>query len=446
MNEFENNNFEENNEIGEQATEENVNQFSEEATQPAAEDIFIENEGLFPPVNYSNIEPVRDYTPMSKGLKVFALAMAAVILLTAVCIGGYSMGRNGIGGSNKSEVIGLEAKPKDTDELTAAQIYEQVSSSVVGIYVYNTEGDAAQASGVIYSKDGYVITNDHIYSEISSPKFKVYTADGKEYSAEYVAGDTISDLAVLKISSGSFTPAVLGDSDQLIYGENVVAIGRPNAASEDSSITKGIISALSHRVQTTSSYSASLIQTDSAINPGSSGGALVNMYGQVVGITSSKLAGIQYDSVGYAIPTVTVKQIVEELINYGKVTTRAKLGISYTEINSVTAEITGSSYVGLQVAAVNEDSDLYGKIVEGDIITHVNGIQVTNDDIVLDIIEQSKAGDTITITAVSQNGISNDYTVKLKANVGQSSYTTEEIPSSSNDSNSGGTFDFPFGE
>ena len=402
-------------------------------------------------INYSEVLPVKDYKPMSKGLKAFALIMAAVIMLTGASVAGYFLGRNSTGsGTRKNVTVNLAAKPADTDEMTAAQVYEKVNSSVVGITVYNSAGDGSQASGVLYSEDGYIITNDHIYSEVGAPKFKIYTSDGKEYDAKYIAGDQISDLAVLKIDGSGFTPAQFGNSDEIIYGENVVAIGRPSDATQASSITKGIISSTGRRVKTTSNYSAKLIQTDSAINPGSSGGALVNMYGQVIGITSSKLAGVSYDAVGYAIPTKTMKRICEELIKNGKVVSRAKLGITYTAINSVTAEINGYDCVGLYVASVSEDSDLYGKISEGDVITHINGIEVTSDDIVLDIIEESSAGDKISVTVLTKKGNEVTLDAVLKANVGESSYTTEINSSESSDndssSSSGGTFNFPFGE
>lgn len=380
-----------------------------------------------------------------KGIKVFCLIMAVVIALSGVCLGGYYMGKNTNKFSGSKVLVDLSSKPKETDEYTPAQVYDLVNASIVGIRVYNQKGEASDVSGVIYSKDGYVVTNDHSYSEVSAPKFKVFTFDGQEYDAEYVAGDTISDLAVLKIVGGKdFKPAEFGDSREITFGENVVAIGRPSDATADSSISKGVISAVSRRVTTTSSYSARLIQTDSAINPGSSGGALVNMYGQVIGITASKLAGAEYDAVGFAIPTVTMKRVVEQLIANGRVIDRAKLGISYNEINSVTADIKGYSTTGLYIADITEDSDLYGKVEKGSIITHINGQKITNDDMVLDVIEDCKAGDSVSLTILFENGSTKDFTVKLKANVGQSSYS--EKLEESNNSSSDGTFDFPFGE
>ncbi|MBQ7726195.1 MAG: trypsin-like peptidase domain-containing protein [Clostridia bacterium] len=407
------------------------------------------------PITYSQMLPT-EKTVMSKGLKVFALILAAVLLLTGACATGYYVGKNSaVTHPRKSVSVDLSAKPKKTDEMTAAEVYDVLNDSIVGITVYNTAGEMVQASGVIYTKDGYLITNDHIYAEISSPKFRIYTAGGKEYDADYVAGDQVSDLAVLKITSGSFTPAEFGNSEELVYGEHIVAIGRPGDAAADSVITAGIVSSTGKRVTgSATSYSMKMIQTDSAINPGSSGGALANMYGQVVGITSAKLSSSAYEAVGYSVPTVTVKRVAEDLIAHGKVTTRAKLGITYTAINSVAAKVGEYKQVGLYVASVSEDSDLYGKVQEGDIITHINNFEITDDDVILDLIEDSVAGDTVTVTVVTASGSTKTYKAVLVANVGQSSYSNQAssgnsskggVDSSKPDRN-GGTFDFPSGE
>lgn len=431
---------------------------SEIAEEFDSGDDFIADEPMWNRVEYTPEEKIEDYKPMNKGFKVFCLVMSAVIVLTATATGGYFLGKSNVSTNNSyignNVTVGLEAKPVDTDANTPAQVYQMVNESIVGIRTYNDAGKAGDSSGVIYSADGYIVTNDHIYAEIGAPKFKIFTHDGTEYDAVYVAGDTVSDLAVLKIVNGTgFKPATFGDSAQLINGENVVAVGRPSDATDSSSITSGVISLTSRRVKTTSSYTARLIQTDSAINPGSSGGALVNMYGQVVGITASKLAGVEYDAIGFAIPTKTMKRVVEQLIAQGKVTDRAKLGISYTEVNSVTADVKNYGAVGLLVATVSDDSDAYGKIGEGDMITHVNGIKITNDDIILNIIEDCKAGDTITLTVLLNEGDEIVLDVKLRANIGESSYSAEigsrdemQTPPQGNQGSGGGKFDFPDGE
>lgn len=393
------------------------------------------------------------YTPIDsktsgKGIKVFAAIIALMVIFSACVTGGYYLGKN----SNQIPTVDLASKPEIENALTVSQIYNNVSPSVVGIYVYNYEdGISATATGVVYSQDGYIITNDHIYDNIPAAKFKIYTYDKKMYSAEYLAGDTRSDLAVLKIidSNGTtFKPAQLGDSKESVVGESVIAIGRPNGATNPSIASEGIISIASTRVSTTSSYTSSLIQTDCAINPGSSGGALCNIYGQVIGITSAKLVGSEYDGVGYAIPTTTVKKVVDSLIKHKTVKNRARLGISYLHIDELTAEISKLP-CGLKIAAIDQNSDLYGKSVEiNDIITHINGTQITDSNIILDIIDNSLPGDTLNLKIYSVSTKQTvDITVKLLEDKGSSSYTTKKQENNKdNQEYNSSEFSFPNGE
>ena len=405
-------------------------------------------------INYTVPVPVKDRKPFSKGLKVFCLALAAVVIATTACVGGYYLGRSSNASRQKlykdDVKIDLASKPKDTAGMTATEVYDAVNPSIVGIRVYNSKG-AYDASGVIYTSDGYVITNDHIYENVGAPKFKIYTFEGEEYDAQFVAGDSISDLCVLKINGNhEFKNAEFGNSGEIVCGETVFAIGRPSDASDITSITSGTVSVPNRRLKSASNYPVSRIQTDSPINPGSSGGALCNVYGQVIGITTSKQSGADYDSVSYSVPSITVKRVVDQLISSGKVLDRAKLGITYLEINSVNKDVNGYAAVGLLVQSVNTDSSIYGKIDKGDIITHVNGVEITKDDIMLSVIESAKAGDEITITVLSASGSQSDYVAKLGANVGESSYKeseSDDTASGKDDSSSknDGTFDFPFG-
>lgn len=413
-------------------------------------------------LNKVEFTPAGDYKQKkgggtSKGIKIFSLVMAAVILLTGACAVGYVFGVKKTAADDYRS-LNLASKPKNEDEYTPAQVYQKLNKSIVGIRVYNKAGKMSDVSGIIYSKDGYIISNDHMYASVPSPMFKVFMYDGSEYDAEYVAGDQVSDLAVLKIKNVSeLEVPQFGDPSEIVCGENVVAIGRPSDATGKSSITSGVVSLTGRRVKSNSGYSASMIQTDSAINPGNSGGALCNMYGQVIGVTTSKLVGADYEAFGFAIPSNTVKRVVEQLIKSGKVLDRAKLGITYTEVNSVTQYLMNYESTGLLVATVSSDSDISGKVVAGDMITHINGELITSDDTVLDIIESSKAGDKITLTVLSQKGVSTVYNVVLKANIGESSYSTADPFASSSGaedknsgsdsgSSSGGTFDFPDGE
>ncbi|MEE0839106.1 MAG: trypsin-like peptidase domain-containing protein [Acutalibacteraceae bacterium] len=377
---------------------------------------------VFKPQAFEYSPVVKKKEPISKGLKVFALIMAAVIIATGSCIGGYLLGVNRISGNNySSTTLDLTAKPADTDEYTAAQVYDMVNKSVVGITVYGASGNASTASGVVYTEDGYIITNDHIYEGIAGAKFRVRFSDGKEYPAVFVAGDTRSDLAVIKIDGNGFTPAVFGNSEELVIGENVVAVGRPNQI-EENSITEGIVSLKDRRVSTSSNYTMKMIQTSTPINPGNSGGALVNMYGQIIGITSSKIAGDAYEGIGFAIPTTTTKWVVESLIEYGCVNDRARLGITYQTINEITKEIGGYKTTGILVASVAEDSGLYGKVNEGDIITEVNGVAITSDSVILDAIEASKPSDVLEFTVYTESGATKRISAKLLPDTGSSSY------------------------
>ncbi|MEE1279058.1 MAG: trypsin-like peptidase domain-containing protein [Acutalibacteraceae bacterium] len=403
-------------------------------------EVFEQEEKYYPPIveTSSAMEP----DPVNKkGLRFFALILAFIIIFTAGTATGYFLNRTLI---DKTVGVDLASKPKNTDMLTEAEVYAKVNDSIVGISVYNSTS-ASSASGVVYTKDGYIITNDHIYSEVSAAKFKVYMADGKEYDAVYVAGDTRSDLAVLKIKqSVSLTPATIGNSAELYLGEPVVAMGRPTGASTKNNITSGIVSLLDSRTSSTSNYSAKHIQTNAAINPGSSGGALLNMYGQVVGITSSKIAGAEYEGMGFAIPSVTVKKIVDSLIKNGYVADRAKLGISYYEVDSIAAEINKVTK-GFCIAEISEGSDMYGKAAVGDTIVAVNGKEYAGADTILDVIENAKPGDTIILTISSKSG-KKDINVKLLPDRGSSSYVEKETPKGNNSQPNTSEFTFPFGD
>ncbi len=417
------------------------------------EPTFVSNEGM-PTIDYSSVEAKPE---KNKGWKIFCAAVALVVIIALSVSVGYVIGSetgNGIVSTPESvkQIIELQDTPDSKDVLTPAQVYEKCNPSIVGIITYNSAGEGGESSGVIYTESGYVVTNDHIYDGIESPKFRIYTSNGKEYNAVYVGGDARSDLAVLRITDtdDKFKAADFVDSTQTVVGQRVVAIGRPMDATANSSITEGIISQLGVRVTSSSNYSNRVIQTNSAINPGSSGGALLNMYGQVVGITSSKIVGDEYEGIGYAIPSNTVKKIIESLVQYKKVVNRAKLGISYREIDSITANMNGFESTGLYVVEVTNGA-LTNSLSEGDIITQINGIEITSDDVVLDVIDNALPGDTITLTVLKSNKKTERITAKLLADEGSSSLDTsapvpEDDGKSDNNESRGPSFTFPFGE
>ena len=239
----------------------------------------------------------------------------------------------------------LESNPKDAktnNSYTAAKASEKVSDSVVGILCYSddvpdqadTTTASSQGSGIIFSQDGYVITNAHVIGNSKTAyAIRVVTSDGKVYKAGVVGYDSRTDIAVLKMDDAKgLTPATFGDSSQLEVGQDIIVVGNPGGLDYQNTTTKGVISALDRKLSTSSL--TKYIQTDAAINPGNSGGPLVNYYGQVVGITTSKIVSETYEGMGFAIPSQTVKSIVDTLVKNGYVEGRVKIGISGIAVTS----------------------------------------------------------------------------------------------------------------
>lgn len=380
---------------------------------------------LEPTVTFDSV-PAQENKSSTTGIKVFFSLISVAVMLVIAVSAGYIFGSDTVArdkvntGSMNTTLVG-----KDDDATSDyAAVFKNVSPSVVHITVFNSSS-ASKASGVIYTTDGYIVTNDHIYSEVSSPEFIVTLYDGREFKAKFIAGDTRSDLAVLKIDATGLTPAVFGNSEELIIGEKVVAVGFPSGAETTPIPTAGIISSSGIRVTTNSSYSMRMIQTDTAINPGSSGGALVNMYSQVVGITSAKIVGTAYDSVGYAIPSATVVSIIDSLINNGYVVSRGKLGINYYSVTSVESSVKKIPR-GLQISTVSSESELSGKVSQGDIITHINDIEIVRNDIALDIIDSTAPGVSMSFTVYrAKTGTSETVFAALIPDKGDSSYSNE---------------------
>ncbi len=393
----------------------------------------VENE---PTVSFDTVNVVPNQSS-SKGLKVFFSLIAVIVLLICALSVGFIFGKNSNISNKPTSATNLVNKNENQKENSYTNVYNNTAQSVVSITVYNdAEGVLSYASGVVYTSDGYIVTNDHIYSEVSSPKFMVTMLDGTEYKAKFIAGDTRSDLAVLKIDVNNLKPATFGNSQEIVLGEEVIAIGYPSGASGSAILTGGMISSKGIRVSTSSSYTMNMLQTDTAINPGSSGGALVNMYSQVVGITSAKLVGTAYDSVGYAIPSATVVKVVNSLIEHGYVTDRGRLGITYKEIDSIYSEINGIP-CGLLIDSVSTDSELYGKnISKNDIITHINDVEITNSNIALDIIENTLPGKTMSFTVYHPSTKSSEVIYgALISDQGSSSYSNNIIENDSNNDN-----------
>lgn len=299
---------------------------------------------------------------------------------------------------------------KKGEELTIPEIAAKVGPSVVGVinkttvqpktywdpfngrYYYDSDPtqsgemvEQGSGSGIIFSEDGYIVTNQHVIDNASEVEVVLNT--GTTYSAKVVGQDEKTDLAVLKIEPKTEEPlvaATLGDSTTLQVGELAVAIGNPMGMEFSGSVTAGIISAV-NRTMTIENRTYNLIQTDAAINQGNSGGALINKYGEVIGINSVKLSTSGVEGMGFAIAISEAKPIINELMQSGYVTGRPLVGIGISEtryglfITNI-QEGSGAQEAGLQV---------------GDMILTVDDKKVSSTSEINEIRDEKKPGDSL---------------------------------------------------
>lgn len=294
----------------------------------------------------------------------------------------------------------------DLSNVNSVYVAEKVRPSVVGVMVYSEGQLAGEGSGILWGEDSsgtytYVATCAHVINE-KNVSYGVLLLDGKTYEAEMVATDTRTDIGVLKIKATGLPLAEIGDSSSLKVGEPIYAIGNPGGAEYFGSITDGIVSAIDRSVSAT--YTMTCIQHNAAINPGNSGGALVNTAGQIVGINSSKIASTEYEGMGFAVPTSIAQTVVEALIKHGYVPNRPKLGIQYSEVSayqlySMVVSIKGLPQGSLVIAGISQDSSLSGTEAEvGDLIIAVNGKDMDDSSVLLDLIDTGAVGDKLTLT------------------------------------------------
>lgn len=292
----------------------------------------------------------------------------------------------------------IELQKAEGEELSLQELYGNCAQTIVAISAYKDGARSyAWGTGVILSEDGIIVTNAHLVEDCDSAE--VTLSDDSSYEARLVGLDGISDLAVLKINATGLQAAEMGDSGELTVGDSVAAIGNPLGASFRLTLTNGIVSAIERGINY-KGHSMALIQTNTAINEGSSGGALFNMYGQVVGITNMKMASSYYsvEGMSFAIPSSTVKEIVSMILAEGEVRGRPSLGITVGAIPSRVMEQYGLPE-GLYVSAVEENSDAAAKgIMPGDIITAVNAVSVKTTQEMLDIKNGLQVGDQVRLS------------------------------------------------
>ena len=282
--------------------------------------------------------------------------------------------------------------------LSLQEIYQKVAPSVVSIAAMGRNGTSA-GSGIVMSEDGYLITNCHVVENCYS--VQVTLSGGQTYDAVVVGTDSVSDLAVLRIGAKGLTAAEFGNSDQVQVGDSVAAIGNPLGAELSGTMTDGIISAVNRNVRV-GGNTLTLLQTTAALNSGNSGGALINCYGQVIGITTAKI-GDQYsaagvEGLGFAIPMSSAKAIVDQLISLGYVPGRASLGLELEEVPALYSlyyKLPGGLWV--QEAEQGSDAAKAG-ISAGDIVTALNGQPVSTAEDVQACLSGASAGDMMTVT------------------------------------------------
>ena len=319
--------------------------------------------------------------------------------------------------------------------LTPEEIYAANLGAVVGVngnvdtnvWGYTVK-NAVSGSGFVISSNAttsYILTNYHVIDGVSD--ITVFFADGKSYDATLVGGEADNDIAVLKIDVGNLQTVVLGDSDTLNVGENVYAIGNP-LGELTFTFTGGYVSAKDRSVTMSDGTVMNMLQTDTAINSGNSGGPLFNEYGQVVGIVSAKLSSsssseASVEGLGFAIPINDVKDMITSIMEHGYVTGKPNVGILMSDVNEA-AQRYGVP-AGAEVLAILENSGAEkGGLQVGDIITAVNGEEVQNSDALKAAVQDCKAGDQVTFT-VYRDGDSVDVTITLD----EDNQTTQEAMS-----------------
>lgn len=353
-------------------------------------------------------DDVAKASPKKRSKKLF-FGICAILLALIIC--GYSIllghGRGWAANLFGDKRIEFTLPIADTPELddkyynadgsyTAAGAAKAALPSVVQIQVYseNLLAPSGQGSGIIISEDGYIVTNAHVVKN-SDFGLTVMLYDKTEYSAKIVGSDDSTDIAVLKIGAHDLTPAQFADSDKCETGDEVIAVGSP--AGYENSVTKGIISGLGRKIHAENSATAmECIQIDAAINPGNSGGPLFNMWGQVIGITSSKLVSESYDNIGFAITVNSAKPVIEELMEYGYIPDKPRIGISYYTLSKEAAALYDVE-AGICIAEIDEECNVAEtELKVGDIITEMNGAEASDEDAVSEIMNGLKAGDTMT--------------------------------------------------
>lgn len=361
-------------------------------------------------------------TRKNNNVAIIVVAIVSSIIGGLVTYGLIGSKIDSLSNSNNSS-NGSVTKYEISDvENPVVAIAETAGPSIVGVKVnYMSQGFFGslkeadeEGSGIVYTEDGYIITNYHVIeSAINNSTAKVtvtFANEDKEYEATIVGGDETTDLAVIKIDTTGLTKATIGESSNIKVGELAVAIGNPFGQEFAGSVTVGYISAINRKI-TTDGRTYKLIQTDAAINPGNSGGALVNSKGEVIGINTVKISSTETEGLGFAIPTDDAMPIIKELISNGKIV-RPYIGISGVNLDETTAKM-NNLVQGIYVAGVVANSPAsQSGIQKGDVITAIEGKEITTMEELNEIKNTKKIGDEVTLK-INRSGKEVEVKVKL---------------------------------
>lgn len=376
-------------------------------------------------------QPVTDWQPRAKKAKKSSRApfVLAVIALSLVCgfLGAtlanmIPIRTTNTAGENKvlyqAVDSGNENGSAGTTGMSFSSVAASVQNSVVEITTETVSTSAflqqyvstGAGSGVVITEDGYIVTNNHVIDGAST--ISVRLINGNSYPATLIGTDSKTDIAVIKIEVDGLQAAVFGDSDKLVVGESVLAVGNP-LGELGGTVTSGIISALDRAI-TVEGENMQLLQTDTAINPGNSGGGLFNAAGQLIGVVNAKSSGSGIEGLGFAIPINTAKTVIEELLAYGYVTGRVDTGMTFLDITDTqTAFSYRVSRLGVYVSSVASGSNAQqAGITAGDCIVAVDGVEISTSAELRSILDGHQVGDSITLT-IYRNGRTADIALTL---------------------------------
>ena len=294
--------------------------------------------------------------------------------------------------------VSIFVHDQDTQVLTSNQIYDQVLPSVVCVTADQGNGSASVGSGVVLTQSGYIVTNFHIIQGGVSLNVSMLSSTAN-YDAKLVGYDEELDLAVLKIEAQGLVPARLGSSDQLSVGDSVYAIGNPMGYLHGT-MTEGIISSPTRTTQV-DGKDMNLLQTSAALNSGNSGGALTNAYGQVVGITSAKITGVENDTVieglGLVIPINDTIPFLNQMIHTGQ-SFRPSLGILCQEVQM-------DDTSGVYVVSTTADTPAHEALLEGDVILAANGVDTPTLYALTRVLNDTGVGNQVELSVLRDGGV-----------------------------------------